>query len=142
MVTGDPFTYLIYQRENWYQEPGSFWGSAANTMHYFLTGVGESDWLWTWGFQLLCMLGIYVLLAFGSGRIPFDLAAYSFVYVAVVLSPTWLLSAPRYLYALCALPLLLARMRIGKLGHALLLIGSGAMLALWTYGFTIAIQVL
>ena len=141
-VTGDAFTYLIYQKENWYQQPGSFWGSAANTMHYFLTSVGESDWLWTWGFQLLCMLGMYLLLAFGSGRIAFDLAAYSFVYVAVVLSPTWLLSAPRYLYALCALPLLLARMRIGKLGHALLLIGSGAMLALWTYGFTIAIQVL
>ena len=141
-VTGDAFTYLTYQRENWYQQPGSFWGSTANTMHYFLTGMGESDWLWTWGFQLLCMLGMYLLLAFGSGRIAFDLAAYSFVYVAVVLSPTWLLSAPRYLYALCALPLLLARMRIGKLGHALLLIGSGAMLALWTYGFTIAIQVL
>ena len=42
-VTGDPFTYLIYQRENWFQQPGSFWNSTANTMHYFLTGVGESD---------------------------------------------------------------------------------------------------
>ena len=142
IVTGDPFTYLIYQRENWYQEPGSFWGSTANTMHYFLTGVGESDWLWTWGFQLACMLGMYLLLALGSGRIPFDLAAYSFVYVAVVLSPTWLLSGPRYLYALCALPLLLARMRIGKAGHAAMLTLSAAMLVLWTFGYTIAIQVL
>ena len=142
VVTGDPFTYLIYQRENWFQEPGSFWGSTANTMHYFLTGMGESDWLWTWGFQLTCMLGIYLLLALGSGRIPFDLAAYSFVYVAVVLSPTWLLSAPRYLYALCALPLLLARMRIGRIGHAVLLSVSAALLVLWTFGYTIAIQVL
>ena len=141
-VTGDPFTYLIYQRENWYQQPGSFWSSSANTMHYFLTGVGESDWLWTWGFQLLCMLGIYLLLAFGSHRIPFDLAAYSFVYVAVVLSPTWLLSGARYLYALCALPMLLARMRIGKMGHGILLILSAAMLVLWTFGYTIAVQVL
>ncbi len=141
-VTGDPFMYLIYQRENWYQQPGSFWSSSANTMHYFLTGVGESDWLWTWGFQLLCMLGIYLLLAFGSHRIPFDLAAYSFVYVAVVLSPTWLLSGARYLYALCALPMLLARMRIGKMGHGILLILSAAMLVLWTFGYTIAVQVL
>ena len=141
-VTGDPFTYLIYQRENWYQQPGSFWGSTANTMHYFLTGVGESDWLWTWGFQLLCMLGIYLLLAFSSGDIPFDLAAYSFVYVAVVLSPTWLLSGPRYLYALCALPMLLARMRIGKTGHIFLLSLSTILLVLWTFGYTIAVQVL
>ena len=141
-MTGDPFTYLVYQKENWYQQPGSFWGSTANTMHYFLNGVGESDWLWTWGFQLLCMLCMYVLLAFCCGRIPFDLAAYSFVYVAVVLSPTWLLSGARYLYALCALPMLLARMRIGKIGHAALLILSAAMLVLWTFGYTIAVQVL
>ena len=142
LVTGDPFTYLIYQKENWYQQPGSFWGSTANTMHYFLTGVGESDWLWTWGFQLLCMMGMYLLLALGSGRIPFDLAAYSFVYVAVVLSPTWLLSGARYLYALCALPMLLARMRIGKAGHAAMLALSTVFLILWTFGYTIAVQVL
>jgi len=141
-VTGDPFTYLIYQRENWYQEAGSFWGSTANTMHYFLMGVGESDWLWTWGFQLACMLGMYLLLAFGSRLIPFDLAAYSFVYTAVVLSPTWLLSGARYLYALCALPMLLARMRIGKTGHAVMLAVSTAFLVLWTFGYTIAVQVL
>ena len=142
LVTGDPFTYLIYQKENWYQQPGSFWGSMANTMHYFLTGVGERDWLWTWGFQLLCMLGMYLLLALGSGRIPFDLAAYSFVYVAVVLSPTWLLSGARYLYALCALPMLLARMRIGKAGHAAMLFLSTGFLVLWIFGYTIAVQVL
>ena len=142
LVTGDPFTYLTYQRENWYQQPGSFWNSTANTMHYFLTGMGESDWLWTWGFQLACMMGMYLLLAFGSHRIPFDLAAYSFVYTAVVLSPTWLLSGARYLYALCALPMLLARMRVGKTGHAVLLVISVAFLVLWTFGYTIAIQVL
>jgi len=142
VVTGDPFTYLTYQRENWFQQPGSFWRSTANTMHYFLTGVGESDWLWTWGFQLACMMGMYALLAFGSGRIPFDLAAYSFVYVAVVLSPTWLLSGARYLYALCALPMLLARMRIGKAGHAAMLAISTGFLVLWTFGYTIAVQVL
>ena len=88
------------------------------------------------------MLGMYLLLALGCGRIPFDLAAYSFVYVAVVLSPTWLLSGPRYLYALCALPMLLARMRIGKAGHAALLVISTAFLVLWTFGYTIAVQVL
>ena len=133
--------YLTYQRENWFQQPGSFWNSTANTMHYFLTTVGEGDWLYTWGFQLLCMLIMYGLLAFGQHRLPFDLAAYSFVYVAVVLSPTWLLSAPRYLYALCALPLLLARQRLGRIGHTLMLVGSAVMLYIWVFGYTLAIQV-
>ena len=141
-VTGDPLMYMVYQQENWYQAPGSFWQSTANTVHYFLTGVGESDWLWTWGFQLLCMLGIYLLLAFGSHRIPFDLAAYSFVYAAVVLSPTWLLSGARYLYALCALPMLLARMPAGRKGHGLLLCASSALLVVWVFGYTLAVQVL
>ena len=83
-----------------------------------------------------------LLLAFAGGRVPFDLAAYSFVYVAVVLSPTWLLSGPRYLYALCVLPMLLARMRIGKAGHTVLLAVSAGLLVLWTFGYTIAVQVL
>ena len=141
-VTGDPMTYLVYQSENWYQEAGSFWGSTANTVHYFLTSVGESDWLWTWGFQLLCMGAIYVLLAFCANTIPFDLAAYSFVYTAVVLSPTWLLSGARYLYAMCTLPLLLTRLRLGEKGHGVLLGLHAGMLILWIFGYTTAIQVL
>ena len=59
-----------------------------------------------------------------------------------VLSPTWLLSGARYLYALCALPMLLARMRVGKAGHAAMLALSTVFLILWTFGYTIAIQVL
>lgn len=141
-VTGDPLMYMTYQKENWFQEPGTFWGSTANTMHYFLTTVGDGDWLFTWGFQLLCMMGIYMLLAFGEHLLPFDLAAYSFVYVAVVLAPTWLLSAPRYLYALCALPLLKARVPAGRAAHTAAFCVSFVLLLIWIFGYTIAIAVL
>ena len=141
-VTGNPMMYLTYQKENWYQQPGSFWGSTMNTVRYFLSGVGESDWLWTWGFQLLCMLVIYLMMAFCTPSLPFDLAAYSFVYVAVVLSPTWLLSGARYLYALCTFPMMLAGLKLGRQGHALLAAAHAVMLIIWVYGYTIAIQVL
>ena len=141
-VTGDPFTYMVYQKENWYQEPGSFWGSTANTMHYFLTSYGDSDWLYTWGFQMLCLLLIYGVMARYMHLLPFDLAAYALVYIAVVLSPTWLLSAPRYLYALCALPLIKARLPLSRRGHGALLAVSAVMLIVWTYGYTIAVEVL
>ena len=141
-VTGDPMMYLTYQRENWFQEPGSFWGTTENTAYYVLTTMGDDDWLFTWGFQLLCMFYVYALLAAGQRKLPFDLAAYSFVYVAVVLAPTWLLSGPRYLYALAPLPILQSRIHKGNFMHALALTLSAVLLIIWIFGFTIAIEVL
>ncbi len=142
VVTGDPLTYMTYQRENWYQAPGVFWESVRNTTHYFLTTVGESDWLYTWGFQLLSMFYVFWLLATRADRIPFDLAAYAFVYTAAVLAPTWLLSGARYLFALVPLPMLQARALHGKRAHALALGVCAVLLIVFTYGYTIAIAVL
>lgn len=134
IVTGDPMMYLTYQRENWFQQAGSFWQSTSNTMHYVLHTVGEDDWLFTWGFQLAAMFYVYVLLAFGQKKLPFDLAAYSFVYVAAVLAPTWLLSGARYLYGLCVLPLLQARMHRH---HGAVLASSTALLVVFTFGYAV-----
>jgi len=142
VVTGDPLTYLVYQRENWFQEAGSFWESASTTVYYLMTTVGEDDWFFCWAAQLIAMFAVYALLLFRGKRLPFDLAAYSFVYVAVVLSPTWLLSGPRYLYALCALPLLKAKMIRSDAAHGVLLAASAPLLVLFIYGYTLAAAVL
>lgn len=142
LVTGDPMTYLIYQKENWYQQPGSFWASTANTVSYLISTCGDDDWLFTWGFQLLAMGYIYILLAARQKKLPFDLAAYSFVYVAVVLSPTWLLSGARYLYALATLPLLQAQSLKSRAAHAVGLSVCAALLVVFTWGYTIAAAVL
>lgn len=142
VVTGSPTTFLTYQAENWYQRPGSFWASTANTVHYFLTSAGSDDWLFTWGFQLLCMVYAYALLAFRQDRLPFDLAAYSFVYVAVVFAPTWLLSGARYLYAMATLPLLQARAHDRAQAHAAALCVCAVLLIIWTFGYTLAVEVL
>lgn len=141
-VTGDPFMYMTYQRENWFQEPGSFWQSAMTTTHYALTEFGQDGWFFSWGYQLLAMAAVFALLALGANRLPFDLAAYSFVYVAVVLAPTWLLSGARYLYALAPLPLLRARMTRSRGAHGAMLALSCALLILFVFGYTIAIDVL
>ncbi len=141
-VTGNPFQYLAYQRENWFQQPGTFWDSTANTVHYFFVTRGEGDWLWTWGFQLFALFYGYALLAFVSGRLPYALQAYSFVYVAVVFAPTWLLSGARYLYGLISLPLLQALACEGREAHAVRLSVSGLLLALFLYGYTLAARVL
>ena len=141
-VTGDAMMYLTYQKENWYQEAGSFWASTANTVRYLLSTYGDDDWLFTWGFQLLAMGYIYVLLAAKQKKLPFDLAAYSFVYVAVVLAPTWLLSGARYLYALATLPLLQAKTFESRTAHTVGLSVCAALLVVFTWGYTIAIAVL
>ena len=141
LVTGAPFTYMIYQAENWFQQPGTFWASAANTMHYFLSAFGSDNWLFGWFFRLVTMFYAYALLAARSDRLPFDLAAYSFVYVAVVFAPTWLLSGARYLYALVALPMLQARAHEETLLHGFALAICGLLLTVWTFGYAIAVQV-
>ena len=141
-VTGDPFMYITYQWENWYQKAGSFWNSVSTTVYYTLTFIGSSNWLYLWAFQWFSMFYVFVLLAWRSGRLPFDLAAYAFVYTAVVLSPTWLLSGARYLFAMVPLPMLQARAHRIPLLHALTLAISGTLFLIWIYGFTIAAQVL
>ena len=141
-VTGDPMMYLLYQKVNWYQQPGSFWDSTANTVHYLISTYGDDDWLFTWGFQLLAMGYMYILLAAKQKKLPFDLAAYSFVYVAVVLAPTWLLSGARYLYALVTLPLLQAQSMKSDAAHAVGLGVCAALLVVFTWGYTIAVAVL
>ncbi len=141
-VTGDPFMYMTYQRENWFQEPGSFWQSAMTTTHYAFSDFGQDGWFFSWGYQLLAMFAVFALLAFCADRLPFDLAAYSFVYVAAVLAPTWLLSGARYLYALAPLPLLRARMTKSRAAHGAMLAASCALLILFVFGYTIAIEVL
>ena len=140
-VTGDPLRYMVYQRENWFQQPGTFWGSAANTVYYMLSGTVNEEWLFSWFSQCIAMFFVFALFACGAGRLPFDLAAYSFVYIAVVLSPTWLLSGPRYLFALAPLHMLKARLG-GRRWHAVLMTVSAALLVVFVYGYTIAVEVL
>ena len=120
----------------------NFWASTANTVSYLISTCGDDDWLFTWGFQLLAMGYIYILLAARQKKLPFDLAAYSFVYVAVVLSPTWLLSGARYLYALASLPILQAQSLKSRAAHAVGLSVCAALLVVFTWGYTIAAAVL
>jgi len=141
-VTGDPFMYLTYQRENWFQEAGTFWNSARNTMEYFLTSAGEDDRWWTWGTQVFAIL-LALLLMIRAGDLPFDLMAYSFVYMVVVLSPTWLLSGPRYIFGLFVLPLMQDRAlaRLPEWVRLICMVLSGGLLLLFVQGYTLAVQV-
>ena len=109
VVTGNAFQFLVYQREHWGQRAGTVWNTARYTIFYaFFPNV---DWYQRgiWIPQSAFLLLTALLLFFERRRLrPGDLA-YAVVYYIVTVSPTMLLSGPRYLCALYALYPALAR---------------------------------
>ncbi|MBR4636778.1 MAG: glycosyltransferase family 39 protein [Clostridia bacterium] len=111
--TGDPFTFMTYQKEHWFQEPGWFFDSVRYQLNYL---VGY----WKSGKDTLAMgLSIPNLLAQFSALALMTATArkqrpsyllYFLAYFAVTMGVTWLLSAPRYLLVLFPLVLSIAEL--------------------------------
>ncbi len=107
-VTGNPFQFLIYQREHWSQTMGSVWNTLQytieNAFHYASIPARQGIWIP----QLVSIVIAFVMMLSTWRRAhPAD-GAYALVYAWVSFSPTWLLSAPRYLMAMYALYPMLA----------------------------------
>ena len=134
-VSGAPFTFLTYQRENWSQQAGFFWQSVKTTAAYLLSWDEPREIWGVWLPQLVSMLAVMFLLAWRGHRLPFAWAAYAWVYVAAALSPTWLLSGARYLMALAPLPVLQALTTERRGVHCALLAVQAALLLLVTYAY-------
>ena len=102
VVTGNAFQFLIYQREHWGQRLGTIWNTARYTIFYaFYPNV---DWyrmgIWIPQSAFL-LLTAYLIFSARRRLRPGDLA-YAVAYYVVTVSPTMLLSGPRYLCALYA----------------------------------------
>lgn len=113
-VTGNPFQFLIYQREHWSQTMGSVWNTLQytieNAFHYESISARQGIWIP----QLISIVTAFaVMLATWRRAHPAD-GAYALIYAWVSFSPTWLLSAPRYLMAMYALYPMLAIMTKGR----------------------------
>lgn len=117
-VTGNPFQFLIYQSEHWSQNFGSLRNTVAYTFENMMTYDNVGLRLSIWGPQLLMILGVLMLLLFTVRRNhPAD-GAYMLIYTYIAVSPTWLLSGPRYLLAMYALYPILARITKGRVKDA------------------------
>lgn len=99
VVTGDWFTFLVYQKEHWYNQFGFF---GANVMHQFdwIIGGNWNDISTVFGPNLVAFIFSLGVLACGIKRVPGAYLAYGFVYLIVAYSPTWLLSGGRYMMVL------------------------------------------
>ena len=111
IVTGNPFQFLIYQREHWGQSAGSVFRTARYTAYSLI--YPNVDW-YRWGVwlpQTVFLLLSAVMLALSARRLNAPDLAYALVYENVVISPTMLISGPRYLCAMYPAYLILARVR-------------------------------
>ncbi len=117
-VTGDPFRFMTYQREHWGQQLGLFWDTFQYTVRNAFTYTSEMWRLYTWIPQAACMLLAFALLLGAAFRraYPGD-GAFMWVYLAVALGTTWLLSGPRYLCGMYALYPVLASVFRKKAAH-------------------------
>ena len=107
-VTGSATMFLTYQRENWHQQLGWFFGTMA-TQVVSVTSSFASDATMRWGLwipNIVYLFGSLGIVIAAQNKLRASNVAYFIAYYAVCMGATWLLSAPRYLTA--AYPLALA----------------------------------
>ena len=138
-ITGDPFRFMTYQREHWGQRLGFIWDTFRYTVENAFWYANEPWRLYTWIPQAVCMALALALAAFSAPRraYPAD-GAFMWVYMAVALGTTWLLSGPRYLCGMYALyPVLAASFR-AKWSHAALCAIFALLLGYLSYVYAVA----
>ena len=106
-VAGNPFQFMIYQREHWSQQLGLFFNTAAYQTRYALHANREML-MGLWLPNLAAIFGALLILLFGVKRLRPSYTAWALAYFVIAIGATWLLSAPRYLAALPPLPISLA----------------------------------
>ena len=111
-VSGNPFQFLIYQREHWNQRTGLFFSTAAYQTDYLLRCLRSGNWrdaLGLWLPNLIACFSALILLAKAAPRLRASQTAWFLAYYIIAVGATWLLSAPRYLLVLLPAPLALAQ---------------------------------
>ncbi len=99
-VTGDAFKFLEYQKNHWGQEAGNLYKTAEYSIRYLFYPFEK--WYQFGVYLPQCaaiLLAVLILFFAKKDAHPGDLA-YAVVYVFVTLSPTMLISGPRYLSAM------------------------------------------
>lgn len=136
-VAGNPFQFLIYQREHWNQRTGLFFSTAAYQTDYFLRSLTTGGWrdaLGLWLPNLIACFSALGLLAAAAPKLRASQTAWFLAYYIVAVGATWLLSAPRYLLVLLPVPLALAQCTRKRTADRILT----ALSALASLGYLIA----
>lgn len=134
-VSGDPFKFMEYQRVHWSQQLGWFFNTAAyQTENAIASAQGNvQNLLGLWLPNLIAQLVSLVTVTAAVKRLRASYTAYFAAYFIVTVGATWLLSAPRYLAAMIALPMALALLCGTKKSYCMLtLLSLAAFLGYFT----------
>ena len=111
--TGDPFTYMAYQKEHWHQELGWFFDSVRYQLSYLVGYWQNGQYTRALGLSipnLLAQFSALALMTVTARKQRPSYMLYFLAYFAVAMGVTWLLSAPRYLIVLFPLILSIAEL--------------------------------
>lgn len=143
-VSGNPFQWVIYQREHWNQQLGLFFNTAAYQTENALSAYRNHDFglmMGLWLPNLICSFAAPAVMAVCIRRLRPSYGAYFIAYYTVAIGATWLLSAPRYLLVLFPLPFGLAEITRNRHTDALLTILTTSANILYTLLFAARWQV-
>ena len=143
LVSGDPFRFMVYQSEHWSQHLGLFFNTAAYQTQHAVSSFGRDLPLF-WGLwlpNLLCSFAALALMILAVRRLRPSYTAWFIVYYVIAIGATWLLSAPRYLLAMIALPAALALLTEKKVPRALACAGMALLWFLYFLAFLARWQV-
>lgn len=140
-ISGSPFTFLTYQRENWNQRMGLFFNTAAYQVNYALFYYGNGDMESVLSLSLpnlLCSFGALGLLCYDRKRMRISYLLWSLAYFAAAIGATWLLSGPRYLAML--FPLVPGLVRLCRRPARKLALGAALLLCQTAYLVMLALD--
>ena len=107
LTYGDWFRFLSFQKENWSQRFGFF----AHNIRDFVFNIVNREIRLALGVfapNLIIFFLCMVLLILTIPKLRLSYIAYTFAYVLISFSPTWLLSGPRYISGMFTLYIMLA----------------------------------
>lgn len=99
-VTGDAFKFLEYQKNHWGQEIGNLYKTAEYSIRYLFYPFEKWYQFGVYLPQCAAILLTILIMFFSKKDVHPGDSAYAVVYVLVTLSPTMLISGPRYLSAM------------------------------------------
>jgi len=106
-ISGEWLTFLIYQREHWGQNFGFFAENIKNGFTYIFTMKANMA-VNVWIPQIFLFFISFGLLIYTARNMRVSYALFSFAYILMSFSPTWLLSGSRYIMGMFTLFIMLA----------------------------------
>lgn len=134
-VWGDPFQFLFFQKNHWYQQFGFFASNLKMHAGRIITDPPQSA-VSLWIPQVfLFFFSVAMLFVLLKKKVRPSYIVYGLIYLLVSYSPTWLLSGPRYLLSMFPLFIAMALLAERKAWDTVFTVAGAAFSVLYITAF-------